>query len=54
MNIKDIGKKIDKKVLLKAVGVMLLGWLALPIVYYILLRQEKDMDGIEGKEDEEK
>jgi len=32
--------KIDRVVLGKAVGIILLGWLALPIVYYILLKRK--------------
>jgi len=36
--------KIDKSVLAKAVGILLMGWLALPIIYYILLRRKKEHD----------
>ena len=35
--------KIDKKALAKAVGVMLLSWAALPLVYYLIVR-EKEVD----------
>jgi len=34
--------KIDKSVLAKAVGIMLMGWLALPIVYYMLLKRKNE------------
>ena len=34
--------KIDKSVMAKAVGIMLMSWLALPIVYLLLLRREKE------------
>ena len=40
-------EKIDKGVLAKAVGIMCLGWLALPIVYYLLLKKEKKKEIIE-------
>ena len=46
MNIKGKEVKIDHAVLAKAVGIMCLGWLALPIVYY-MLKKRKD-----GKEEE--
>ena len=43
--------KIDKAVLAKAIGIMMLGWLALPIVYVLLIRKEKKE---EKKEDDRK
>ena len=46
--------KIDKSVLAKAVGIMLLGWLALPIIYYILLKRKNEKTETvpsEGRED---
>lgn len=43
--------KIDKAALGKAVGVMLLSWAALPIVYYLIVRKKKDME--EVKEEDE-
>ena len=42
--------KIDRGALTKAVGIMLLSWAALPIVYYLLVRKKKE-EG-EVKEDE--
>ena len=42
--------RLDKKILAKAVGIVLLGWLALPIVYYMLLKRKKG----EVKEDDRK
>ena len=46
--------KIDKPILVKAVGVTLLGWLALPIIYYILLRQKGSVKEPDEKEEETK
>ena len=40
-SIKGLGEKIDKIALGKAVGIMLLSWAALPIVYYLLVRKKK-------------
>lgn len=36
--------KIDKPALAKAVGVMLLSWAALPIVYYLIVRRKSTKD----------
>jgi preprotein translocase subunit SecG len=47
VNIRGREVKIDKAVFAKAVAIMCLGWLALPIVYY-MLKKRKD-----GKEEEE-
>ena len=41
MNIKGREISIDKGVMLKAIGIMALGWLALPIVYVLLIKKEK-------------
>ena len=38
-------KSVDKSVLVKAVGIMLLGWVALPVVYWLLIRKEKKENG---------
>ena len=53
MKIKEVVHKIDRKALTKAVGLMMLGWLALPMVYYLLVRKKKDkkeVDEDDGKE----
>lgn len=39
---------VDRPILAKAIGIMCLGWLALPIVYYLLKRGKKGKE----KEDE--
>lgn len=36
--------KIDSKAAIKAVGIMLLSWAALPIVYYLIVRKDKPME----------
>jgi hypothetical protein len=41
MNIKGSVSKIDKEVVIKAVGLMLLSWGALPLIYIILLREKR-------------
>jgi preprotein translocase subunit SecG len=45
--------KIDKEALAKAVGVMLLSWAALPIVYYLIVRKKKDMEEVKEEVKEE-
>ena len=40
MKIKEIGEKIDKKALAGAVGLMLLSWGALPIVYWLIVKKK--------------
>lgn len=42
MKISEIVGKIDKKALTEAVGLMLLSWGALPIVYWLILRKKGD------------
>ena len=41
MKIKEIAEKIDKKALVGAVGVMLMSWSALPIVYWLIVQKKK-------------
>lgn len=41
MKIKEIAEKIDKKALAGAVGVMLMSWSALPIVYWLIVQKKK-------------
>ena len=53
MNIRGKEVKIDKGVLAKAIGIMCLGWLALPIVYYMLLKKEKKKGIIEENDRKE-
>ena len=36
---KDTVSKLDKKALGEAVGLMLMSWAALPIVYYLIKRR---------------
>ena len=54
MNIRGKEVKIDKGVLVKAIGIMCLGWLALPIVYYMLKKRKNGEEEIieenDGKE----
>ena len=49
LNIKGKEVKIDKEALTKAVGVMLLSWAALPIVYYLIVRKKKDMEEVKDE-----
>lgn len=46
---KDNTLKIDREALLTAIGLMLMSWMALPLVYIILIRlkrkEEKKKDG---------
>jgi hypothetical protein len=39
--IAGLAKKLDKKALAGAVGLMLMSWAALPIVYWLILRLKK-------------
>lgn len=44
--INEIAKKIDKKALASAMGLMCLSWAALPIVYWLIVRnKEKNKNG---------
>ena len=51
LNIKGKEVKIDKEALTKAVGVMLLSWAALPIVYYLIVRKKEDMEEVKNEEE---
>ena len=42
MNIRESAGKIDWSVMGKAIGLMLLSWGALPIIYFMLLRRKKE------------
>lgn len=43
--------KLDKKILVKAIGICAMSWLAIPVIYYLLKKKEK---GKEKEEEEEK
>ena len=51
VNIKGKEVKIDREALTKAVGVMLLSWAALPIVYYLIVRKKEDMEEVKNEEE---
>jgi len=42
VSIKEKLGKIDRVVFAKALGIIMLGWLALPIIYFILLRRKRE------------
>ena len=44
-------EKIDKKALAGAIGLMCMSWAALPIVYWLIVRKQKEDS---GKKEEEK
>lgn len=44
--------KLDKKILAKAIGITMMGWIALPIIYYLLKKREGE-NGKEKQEDNE-
>ena len=46
--------KLDKGVLIKAVGLMLLSWAALPFIYHILMREKKRREEKQKEDDGEK
>jgi hypothetical protein len=41
MKIKEFAEKIDKNALAGAVGLMLMSWAALPIVYWLIIRKKE-------------
>ena len=41
MTLKEIGTQIDKKALCEAVGLMLMSWAALPVVYWLIVRKKE-------------
>lgn len=49
IKIKEIAEKVDKKALAGAVGVMLLSWGALPIVYWLIRRKKGGENKENGK-----
>lgn len=44
MKIKEFSEKIDKNALAGAIGLMLMSWAALPIVYWLILRKKEKKD----------
>ena len=44
--LKGLPAKIDKAALMKAIGLMLMSWAALPIIYYLLVRKKKPMEEV--------
>lgn len=42
MDINEITEKIDKKALAYAIGIMMLSWAALPIVYWLIITRKKE------------
>lgn len=50
-SIKSIGEKVDKVALSKAVALMLMSWLALPIVYWLIVKDKKNKNVPEEKEE---
>lgn len=51
MTLKKIAAEIDKKALCEAVGLMLMSWAALPVVYWLIVR--KKQKGEEKKNDKQ-
>ena len=46
--------KLDKGVLIRAVGLMLLSWAALPFIYHILAREKRRKEEKHKEDDGEK
>lgn len=40
MKVNEIAGKVDKKALAGAVGLMLISWAALPIVYWLIVKKK--------------
>jgi hydrogenase maturation factor len=51
--LKSLTEKIDKVALAKAVGLMLISWAALPIIYWLIVRKKKAMEEIKNEEKSE-
>lgn len=49
MNIKEIPGNIDKTALASAIGLMMMSWAALPIVYWLIVRKKGDKKEENGK-----
>jgi hypothetical protein len=46
MDIKELSGKVDKKALASAIGLMCLSWAALPVVYWLIIKnKEKNKNG---------
>lgn len=48
MKLKEVAEKIDKKALAAAVGLMLMSWAALPIVYWLIIRKKEQKEKKNG------
>ena len=44
LKVKTISGKIDKKALAGAIGIMVISWGALPIVYWLIVKTQKKND----------
>ena len=44
--LKDKLGKVDKKALAASVGLMLISWAALPIIYWLIVRKKKPMEEV--------
>ena len=51
--LRDKAGKLDKKALGMAVGLMLISWAALPIVYFLLVRKKKRGEEVKDATSEE-
>lgn len=49
MKIEEAMGKVDKKALAGAVGLMLMSWAALPIVYWLIIRKKGGKNKENGK-----
>ena len=48
--LNNLGKKVDKKALAASIGLMLISWAALPIVYWLIVRKKKPMEEVKTDE----
>jgi len=46
--LKDKVGKVDKKALSMAIGLMFMSWMALPIVYFLLVRKKAPMKEVKN------
>jgi len=47
--IKELTAKINKKALASAIGIMMMSWAALPIVYWLIIQREEKGGKENGK-----
>jgi hypothetical protein len=50
--LKDKFVKIDKKALGASIGLMLISWAALPIIYWLIVRKKPPMEEVKVEEKE--